>query len=107
MMPAAFVVLSADRVEKDDIKCGAIIALADVYYAEDEWGEYEFLESDYADNIKKHYQDLKTRLTLLFGAPVDEWEGHYCKWRLAKRQGLLTLQHYLEYGGNFEKQVVL
>ncbi|WP_181421885.1 hypothetical protein [Klebsiella oxytoca] len=47
-------------------------------------------------------------MTLLFGAPVDEWEGHYCKWRLAKRRGLLTLQHYLEYGdGDFEKQVVL
>lgn len=98
----------ADRVEKDDIKFGAIITLADVYYTEDEWGEYEFLESDYADNIKKHYQDLKTRLTLLFGAPVDEWEGHYCKWRLVKRRGLLTLHHYLEYGdGDFEKQVVL
>ena len=98
----------ADGVEKDDIKFGAIITLADVYYTEDEWGEYEFLESDYADNIKKHYQDLRARLILLFGEPVDERQSHYCKWRLAKRRGLLTLQHYLEYGGgDFEKQVVL
>ncbi|VUS53315.1 WG repeat-containing protein [Klebsiella spallanzanii] len=97
-----------DEVDEDEIKFGAIITLADVYCREEEWGEYEFLESDYAGWIKRHYQDLKTRLTLLFGEPVDEWPDRYCKWRVAKRRGYLTLQHYLEYGdGDFEKQVVL